>query len=205
MCRSSFRSLVFSACCLLPASLTAQRGALTVPVNLNQLSDRAAVIVHGNVESATVEPHPEYQNLMTVRVRMRVRSMWKGSGRQGEFFSFRQYIWDLRDRLDAAGYRKGQELVVFLNPTTAQGLTAPVALEQGRFKVLHEPDGSVRAVNGRANAGLLRGTEARLRSGQAANRSVAIASTHRSGPLDLADLRSMVNAMERGAKGGQKR
>jgi hypothetical protein len=130
--------------------------------------------------------------------------MWKGAAHSGTY-TFRQFIWDIRDRRDAAGYRKGQELVLFLNPATAHGLTSPVALEQGRFQVLRGVDGTARAVNGRANRGLLRGTETRLRSGQAANRSVAIASSHRSGPLELADLHSMLTAVERSGKVGQKR
>jgi hypothetical protein len=198
----SFLSLVVPLL-ILSSSLPAQRGAVTVPVNLVQLEDRAAIIVHGNVESAVVEPHPDHQHLATVLVRMRIRETWKGAV-QGPVYTFRQFIWDIRDRMDAAGYRKGQELVLFLNPTTAEGLTAPVALEQGRFQVMRTPGGNVQAVNGHANAGLLRGTEVRLKTGQAASRSVAIASTHRAGPLDLGDLRSMVQAIDRSGKGGRK-
>jgi hypothetical protein len=90
---------------LLAAPAFAQRGALTVPRNLIEMSERAADIVRGTVVSARVEKHPELTNLDTVVVTLRVREALKG-GAQGSF-TFRQYIWDIRDRWDAAGYRKG--------------------------------------------------------------------------------------------------
>ena len=49
-------------CCvaaLAPASASAQRGAMTVPRNLDQLTDRASDIVRGTVVEARVEKHPE--------------------------------------------------------------------------------------------------------------------------------------------------
>jgi hypothetical protein len=204
MCRSKLRYLLVASLLLFTTLAVAQRGALTSPANLPQLEDRAAVILHGYVESATIQPHPEYQNLATVVVRIRIREVWKGNA-PGQSYTFRQYIWDLRDRLDAAGYRKGQELVLFLNPTTPKGLTSPVGLEQGRFQVMRGRDGRIQVVNGRGNSGLLRGAEPRLRAGQAASRTTAIALSHGGGPLDLEDFRSMVSAIERSAKGGQKR
>ena len=47
------------AACLLTAPAFAQRGAMTVPRNLDQLTDRATDIVRGTVVEARVEKHPE--------------------------------------------------------------------------------------------------------------------------------------------------
>src|SRR4029077_9563482 len=119
----------------LPLTSSAQRGARTVPKSLDQMVQQAETIVHGSVISARVEPHPELKNLSTVVVSMSVQSMLKGKAQKT--LQFRQFIWDIRDQLDAAEYRKGQELVLLLGPVSKYGLTSPVGLEQGRFRVTH--------------------------------------------------------------------
>ena len=140
----------------------AQRGALTVTRGLDQLTQEADLIVHGSVTSARVEPHPQFHNLMTVVITMTVQETLKGAPRKK--IEFRQYIWDMRDQLDAARYRKGEELLLMLGPASRYGLTSPVGLEQGRFRILHESSGRVVAVNGRGNAGLFQSTEARAQA-----------------------------------------
>ena len=51
-------------------------------------------------------------------------------------------------------YRVGSEYLLFLNPTSALGLTSPIGLEQGRFHVLRDRQGRMLAVNGAGNANL---------------------------------------------------
>ena len=80
---------------------------MTVPRNLEQMVVSAADIVRGTVLSARVEKHPELDNLDTLVVTLEVREAIKGGARGT--YTFRQYIWDLRDVHDAAGYHKGQE------------------------------------------------------------------------------------------------
>src|SRR5881227_3939403 len=104
--RSSTFLLLFLVSCG-PLSV-AQRGALTSPRGLDQLSEEAALIVHGSVISAKVEPHPQFRNLITVLVTMNVDETLKG--KPAKTIQFRQYIWDLRDQIDAAQYSKGEEL-----------------------------------------------------------------------------------------------
>jgi hypothetical protein len=183
---------------VLALPIWAQRGALTVPVNLTQISDRAAVIVHGNITSARVEPHPDFPHIKTVLVTVRVRDSWKGHPTSS--YTFRQFIWDIRDRQNLAGYRKGDEVVLFMNSVNQHGLTSPVALEQGRFRVTREPDGTSRVTNGRDNAGLLRQTVPRLRAGSLSSANLDIAAHHRSGPLKLETLREFVRSTERSRK-----
>ena len=107
------RFLLLVVACAATAPAFAQRGALTVPRNLDQLTDRAADIVRGTVLSAHVEKHPELTNLDTVVVTLRVSETLKGQAIGT--YTFRQYIWDVRDRYDNAGYRKGQELLLLMN------------------------------------------------------------------------------------------
>jgi hypothetical protein len=122
----------------------------------------ADVIVHGNVISAKVEPHPQFKNLTTVLITMDVVETLKG--KTGKTFQFRQYVWDIRDELDAAKYAKGQELLLLLGPVSQYGLTSPIGLEQGRFAVQRDSSGQPVAVNGKGNAGLFLATADRSRA-----------------------------------------
>src|SRR3954470_8265241 len=119
---------------LVATSANAQRGALTVHRSLDALTERSETIVRGHIVSAKTEPHPQFQNLQTVVVEMSVESVLKGTA--GKTFTFRQYIWDVRDKYNAAGYGKGQELLLLLNPVSEYGLTSPTGLEQGRFRIV---------------------------------------------------------------------
>jgi hypothetical protein len=145
---------------LLTPNLAAQRGALTVQRNLAELTNRADLIVRGQVLTAKVERHPQLRNLNTVVVTFRVKEVLKGTA--PTTYTFRQYIWDLRDRLDAAGYRKGQQMLLLMNKPSQFGLTSPVGLEQGRFQITHAPNGALMAVNGRGNAGLFTNVQAQM-------------------------------------------
>lgn len=134
------------------AATGAQHGARTAPANLNQLVHGAHTILRGFVVSARIEPHPQYSNLQTVVVTVQVSRVLKGEA--VSTYSFRQFVWDERDLGDGAGYRKAGELLLFLNPASSYGLTSPVGLEQGRFRVMRDAKGKGSAVNGRGNIGL---------------------------------------------------
>ena len=109
-----------------------------------------------------MEPHPQFPNLMTVVVTLDVQETLKGAPQKS--IQFRQYIWDVRDRRDAAGYRKGEELLLMLVPTSTYGLTSPAGLEQGRFRIVRDSNGNATALNGRGNAGLFQQTAVRARA-----------------------------------------
>src|SRR6266567_3687323 len=99
---------------LLVLTSQAQRGARTKLVGLDELTAQSTQIVRGTVTTAHVEPHPQFQNLMTVVVTFRVEKTLKGES--GQQIQFRQYIWDVRDQKDEAIYRRGQRLVLMLGP-----------------------------------------------------------------------------------------
>ena len=134
------------------SSARAQTSARTAPVDLVHLVQTAETIVRGQVLSTRLEPHPQFPNLQTAVVTISVTKLLKGDAKST--LVFRQYVWDSNDFLSAAGYRKAGELLLFLNPVSAYGLTSPVGLDQGRFRIIRDPKGNRYAVNGRDNFGL---------------------------------------------------
>lgn len=177
---------------LLTAGAIAQRGALTAPGNIVRLSQQAATIVHGRVVSAHVEPHPQLQNLTTVVVTLRVIETFKGPA--ASTLTFRQFVWDIRDKYDAAGYRKGQELLLLLNANSAYGLTSPAGMDQGKFEIFRDPAGVVVAANGHGNLGLFANMSQQLtRPGVTLSHATsALVARHRSGPVPLAQLEEVI-------------
>lgn len=147
---------------LFPIEAWAQRGALVVPHDLTALVDEAATIFRGRVVEARVEPLPGFDHIATVVVTVQVESALKGEA--GRTFSFRQYIWDIRDRRNAAGYRKGQHLLLLLTQPSRHGLSSPVGLSQGRFALERDGAGRLFAINGAGNASLFRGLAQRLQA-----------------------------------------
>ena len=190
--RSFFIALLLCSSCAL-----AQRGAITSPASIDQLSREATLIVHGYVTSATVEPHPQLHNLMTVLVTMNVEETLKGQSAKS--VQFRQYIWDMRDQLDAAQYRKNEELVLLLGPLSQYGLRSPVGLDQGRFQVTRDASGRATAANGRGNLRLFEGTEERsqARGIRLSSRVLAVARHPAAGPVALSDLEDAIRTFAR--------
>jgi hypothetical protein len=183
--------------CLAAAPALAQRGALTVPRNLDQLVDRAAVIVRGSVTSARVEPHPQFRNLATVVVTLRVRETLKGGVPAS--YTFRQYIWDARDKLDGAGYAKGQELLLLLLAPNRHGLSSPAGLDQGRFRITRDRNGRELATNGQGNLRLFEGLQADVaKEGVSLSaRQASLIAKHRKGPIELRELSALIRTLAR--------
>ena len=151
MMRCGIWVTVISACLLSMAH--AQQASTAIHRNIAALTDEAATVVHGKVISATVEPDPNFANLTTVLVSVNVQDVLKGSA--DKTFTFRQFVWDFRERTNAAGYVKGQEMLLFLRPPSRYGLTSPAGLQQGRFIVLRDAVGRATAMNEIGNQGLL--------------------------------------------------
>jgi hypothetical protein len=177
----------------------AQESALTYPRNLAELSTQAANIVHGHIVSARVEPHPQLTNLSTVLVTLQVQEVLKGQA--SATFTFRQFIWSLRDRYDGGGYRKGQELLLLMNAPSQYGLSSPAGMEQGRFLIQRDKLGNQTAINGHSNAGLFRNlpefaTRRNIRFSPTVTRIMA---RHKQGPVPLQALEEVIKQMA-GAK-----
>lgn len=187
------RSFLVALACFAAAPALAQRGALTLPQNLDEMTDRARDIVRGTVVSAHVEKHPELSNLHTVVVTLQVGETLKGGAR--ETYTFRQYIWDIRDRHDAAGYRKGQELLLLMNAPSRYGLSSPVGIGQGRFRIERDRAGRALAMNGAGNLRLFeRLQESPDKRVALTPRQESLVAKHRSGPVALEELTAMIRA-----------
>lgn len=187
-----FLALSLIAVTLVATGAHAQRGARTAPRTLDQLTREAATIVRGSVVSAKVEPHPQFSNLTTVLVTLQVQETLKGT--PAKTLQFRQYIWDIRDRLDAARYHKRGEVLLMLGPVSQYGLRSPVGLEQGRFVITRDSAGNATAVNGAGNVGLLATSESQLqKSGvKLSARTSALIRTQPKGPIALTDLEEAI-------------
>jgi hypothetical protein len=195
--RNARRSLLALLACLAAAPAFAQRGAITLPRNLEELTERAQDIVRGTVVDARVAKHPELTNLDTVVVTLRVREALKGGARGT--YTFRQYIWDVRDRYDAAGYRKGQDVLLLMNAPSRYGLTSPVGMQQGRFSIRRDRSGRALAMNGMGNVRLFERLDAAPASAQAAlsPRQASLVAKHRTGPLAVEDLTALIRTYAR--------
>jgi hypothetical protein len=179
---------------LLSGSLQAQRGALVNQRNLTDLTERAERIVHAHVISAKVEAHPGYPALSTVVVTLHVDDTLKGAPAQQ--LTFRQFIWDWRDKQDAAGYRKGRELLLFLNKPNAEGLTSPSGMDQGRLDVFHAPDGRGMVQPKSAARTFLAGVDASLaKRGKTLPISMRVAMLDPSRSIELADMKAVVREL----------
>jgi hypothetical protein len=192
--KSHFYSLVVavSLLTLCPLPAFAQHSTLAVRSNIAELAQQAATIVRGQIISARIEPHPELTNLTTVVVTMRVTSTLKGSAHST--FTFRQFIWDMRDKYDAAGYQKGQQILVLLNPISTYGLTSPAGMEQGRFVITKDDHGKAVAANGYANVGLFNDVETRAinQKVQLSPSNTALVRQHLQGPVALDQLENLI-------------
>jgi len=157
--------------------------------------ERAGTIIHGHVVFARVEPHPDFPNLTTVVVTLRVQETLKGQA--GETFTFRQYVWDLRDRTDAAGYRKGGELLLFLTPPSEVGLSSPVGLGQGRFRVIRNAVGQRFVVNEAGNVGLFWELRSALESRgvRLTRKQLQLLERFQGGPLPWDELRDLIRGL----------
>lgn len=195
--RSTTAALILAlvAWVAMPPFAEAQRGALTVRQNLTALVDEAATIIRGYVTSVRVEPHPKLGNLYTVVVTLKVERTLKGE--PGETFSFRQFIWDIRDRYNAAGYQKGQHLLLLVIKPSPYGLASPAGLEQGRFRIERGPDDRMTAVNGAGNHGLFNNVIPDLEARGAALSAplAARVSQHTGGPMPLDELEGIITAI----------
>jgi hypothetical protein len=176
----------------LPTDSHGQHGARTITRGIDQLTEEADVIVHGYVISTRIEPHPQLRNLNTIVVSLEVKDTYKGKA--GKSLIFRQFVWDPDPQRELAEYGKHQELILFLGPVSEYGLTSPVGLEQGRFRIYADQKKQVVAANGRGNLGLFHAvvTRARAHGVTLSPRTLKIAQQTPAAPLLLSDLEDAI-------------
>jgi hypothetical protein len=193
-----FAGLAIVACLLsFACSVLAQTGAETAPADLDQMVHNAAIVLRGHVVSAAMEPHPQFPNLQTVVVTIAVEKVMKGQA--PSTYSFRQFVWNPREPSVSGDYRKSTELLLFLNPVSTYGLTSPVGLDQGRFRVVRDSKGQSYAINGRSNIGLFSEVVSKASArGLALSRPVQAMAATRQGQVPLDTLEDAITALARG-------
>lgn len=183
--------VVLSSLAVLAPISSAQNGAIVVHRNLGELVDRAGIIVVGKILSARVQPHPEFKNLPTVLVTVEVEESLKGD--VGGLYVYRQAILDVREQYDSAGYKKGEPVLLLLAKPSRMGLSSPMGLAQGRFRIVEGPAGRKAAVNGMGNGGLLVGMRTSLRQrGIDPNAAEDALLEQERGPVRLEELKSLI-------------
>jgi hypothetical protein len=130
---------------------------LSLPVNLSYLSRRADIIVQGRVVQVSHENLPGYSNIPTVRVSLEVENMLRGP--DVSTYTFRETLIGLKAQADKKTYRVGQRILVFLPSPSRYGLSSPVGIEQGRFRIAIDSTGEETITNGIDNAGLFKNME----------------------------------------------
>jgi hypothetical protein len=177
-------------CCSIEAS--AQRGGLTIQLDLARMVDESENVVLARVTGITAEKHPQLENLDTVVVALQVLDPIMGS--PGARLTFRQYVFDIHDRDTKLGYRIGEEVVLMLRRPSQYGLTSPVGFEQGRFRVERGASNTRLLRNGMDNAGLFSGVDQsspRLRPRLSAPMRQLI-TQHQGGPITYDQFKSFV-------------
>ena len=186
---------VFCLLLFLPSPAAAQQGALVVQRNLAELVDAAGTIVVGTIINARVQPHPDFEHIPTVLVTVQVEESLKG-GASGVFV-YRQAILDIREQFNTAGYKKGQQVLLLLPRPSQYGLSTPMGLGQGRFRLLQDRRGQRFAVNGFGNAGLFleMRTQLRQRGIDLNPAEASLVDEHRRGAVALDDLKSLIRKL----------
>jgi hypothetical protein len=123
-------------------------------------------------------------------------------GQAKDTFTFRQYIWDIRDRADAGGYRKGQDLLLLMIEPSRYGLSSPAGLDQGRFLISRDGTGRELALNGHGNLKLFDGVSSQTTAKgiMLSPRSLSMMQKHQRGPVELRDLTALIRELVRGSQ-----
>lgn len=196
MVRSRFASVpvvIVLTCFLLASISSAQEAVAAHRRTLDELVDESAFIVHGHVVNIRIEPHPQFNNLSTAVITMDVSDVLKGDVPRK--FVFRQFVWDLRAAHDS-GYKRRQELLLFLRPPSRYGLTSPAGLSQGRFVIRRDASGNVIAANADDNVGLFKSLPAAAQRRRVAlPASAAALARQTNGPVALRDLKQVLRSL----------
>ncbi len=163
-------------------------------VDLPYLAGQAATIVQGRVVEVRYEGHPDYPSVSTVFVTLQVERMLRGDS--AEQFSFRQYLLGRLSRTGKPEYAVGQRLLLFMTRESNYGMSAPIAREQGRFRIQRDRQGRELVANGYGNAGLFRNVPAAAeRAGVSLpSAQLRLARTER-GPVPLEDFVELVRSL----------
>ncbi len=112
-----------------------------LPLSIQQLSDKAQLVLHGTVAKQTVQRDPEGR--IYTRVELEVADVWKGDIGLTSFIAVQAggRLGEEVVTLDGQEeFSVGEEVVLFL-VLNQRGEGVVIGLAQGKFKVAQEPGG----------------------------------------------------------------
>ena len=136
----------------------------------------------------------EKMGLTVMEYTFKVREGFKGV-MTGERITFRQILYLGSARIPLAGipiYKNGSDLLLFLHGDSSIGLTSPVGMGQGLFRIMTLGDGRLGVVNVLENANLFYNTD----TGEAI-RSLQRLSVVGEKAIAMDDLASMISDIRR--------
>jgi hypothetical protein len=143
----ALRCSTFILCLLIAVFVAHPVAAEGLPADPAGLARRAGVVVAGEIVQVRPGAHPRYPRLGVTFVTLRVSEAFKGA-RPG-LLTFMQ-IGHAGDTLPPLGgarfmlipdlphYRPGEEVILFLYPTTETGLTSPVGGRRGKWPLTRD-------------------------------------------------------------------
>ena len=180
--KSLLRFFLLAALGLLPLSM---RATIMIPLSVEELSQRAELVLHGTVESKACLKDPE-GNIIT-KIGFKVAEVWKGQFTTNYFTIIHGggTVDGLTTVVDGqAEYQIGEEVVVYLR-LNKRGEGFSIGLAQGKFNVWQDaPTGEKFAHN------LFHGKPKQDETPAAAKLRIAAGKPTR---LGLAELRAQTN------------
>lgn len=171
--------------------ISSSLGISVKTVNLEEMVNYSGRVFYGRCLSAQTSQHPQ-MGISMKTYRFRVLEALKGV-ETGDIVEVRQVSG--RTIPGIPEYRKGQEILLFLHPDSRKGLTSPVGLEQGIFRVETTFDGEPAFVNSLQNRNLVHqlAAESSARAGLSADQVTRIVSGQ---PIPLSVLRGAVENLD---------
>lgn len=125
----------------------------TAPMNLEEITKAAGKIFTGVCTDIEEIENDSEANLPVIKYKFKITENIKGV-REKEEIAFKQW----QPTVKGTGYEMGKKYILFLYPESDRGLTSPVGLSQGLFKIEKKGFINVKEVvkNGVSNRGLNR-------------------------------------------------
>ncbi len=153
------RNAILVVLCTLSLSLPISKASTVRPVNLEQMSQRAATIFSGHCIDVSYGTHPTLGvevTLATFEVDRAIKGD-VGDTITVTLFGGKSTGGSAPAIIGRPNFTVGEELVLFLYGESSVGLSSPVGLGQGKFNVFTDKQGSKIAVNEFGNKNLFRG------------------------------------------------
>jgi hypothetical protein len=148
LCATAAMGALLLLACPLSAQFAVQ------PVNLAYLSQRADVIMQGRITKVVEEPMPGYPNIPTLSVTVAVDQSLRGT--TAKTYTFREVLIGRRSKASKKSYGVGQRFFLFLPFPSQYGLSSPIGMGQGRFRIASDSAGRTTVINEYSNVGLFR-------------------------------------------------